>query len=137
MNKVVTGTFDEDAFPFLQLQVLNKKKGLAATVKAIIDTGAAHCLLREELARQLQLETLRVADYRHPVFGKMPLTEYLMDLQFDQDGQQVATIEGIRAGTLVDPHYPATVIIGVEVLKYCTFTYAGRERTFSLSFVKQ
>lgn len=134
MDKIVTGTFDEDAFPCLQLQVLNKKKDLAVTAKAIIDTGAAHCLVREELAQQLQLEVLRVADYRHPVFGKMPLTEYLMDLQFDQNGQQVAIIEGIRAGTLIDPHYPAAVIIGVEVLKYCTFTYEGRQRTFSLEF---
>ena len=134
MEKMITGTFDEDAFPYLQLQVLNSKKDLAVTAKAIIDTGAAHCLVREELAQQLQLETLRVADYRHPVFGKMPLTEYLMDLRFDQNGQQVATIEGVRAGTLVDPHYPASVIIGVEVLKYCTFTYDGRQRTFTLGF---
>lgn len=134
MEKMVTGTFDEDAFPYLELVVLNKKKDLSVTTKAIIDTGAAHCLVREEVARQLQLETLRTADYRHPLFGKMPLTEYLMDLQFDQNGQQVATIEGVRAGTLVDPHYPASVIIGVEVLKYCTFTYDGRQRSFTLGF---
>lgn len=134
MDKMVTGTLDEDAFPYLQLQVLNKKKELSVTAKAIIDTGAAHCLIREELARQLQLETLRLADYRHPLFGKMPLTEYLMDLRFDQEGREIAVIEGIRAGTLVDSQYPASVIIGVEVLKYCTFTYVGRQRTFTLGF---
>jgi hypothetical protein len=134
MDKMMTGTFDEDAFPYLPIQVLNRKKELSVTAKAIIDTGAAHCLIREELAQQLQLETLRVADYRHPVFGKMPLTEYLMDLRFDQDGQQIAIIEGIRAGTLVDPNYPASVIIGVEVLKHCLFTYDGRQRTFTLGF---
>ena len=135
MDKIVTGTFDEDAFPFLQLQVLNRKKDLMMTAKAIIDTGAAHCLVREELAKHLQLDILRVADYRHPVYGKLPLTEYLMDLRFLQDGQQVGVIEGIRAGTLVDPHYPASVIIGVEVLKHCTFNYDGRQQTFSLGFV--
>ncbi|ANE50435.1 hypothetical protein [Flavisolibacter tropicus] len=134
MDKIVTGTFDEDAFPYLQLQVLNKKKDLAVSAKAIIDTGAAHCLIREELAKQLQLETLRLADYRHPLFGKMPLTEYLMDLRFDQEGQQVAVIEGIRAGTLIDPQYPASIIIGVEVLKHCIFTYNGRQRIFTLGF---
>lgn len=134
MERIVTGAFDDDAFPYLQLQVLNRKKDLSVTVKAIIDTGAAHCLVREELARQLELETLRVADYRHPVFGKMPLTEYLMDLRFKQNGQQVGVMEGIRAGTLLDPHYPAAVIIGVEVLKHCTLTYNGPERTFALAF---
>ena len=134
MDKIVTGTFDEDAFPYLQLQVLNKKKKLSLSAKAIIDTGAAHCLIREELAKQLQLETLRLADYRHPLFGKMPLTEYLMDLRFDQEGQQVAVIEGIRAGTLIDPQYPASIIIGVEVLKHCIFTYNGRQRMFTLGF---
>jgi predicted aspartyl protease len=134
MDNHVSGIFDEDAFPFLQLQVLNRKKGLSVMTKAIIDTGAAHCLVREELAQQLQLETLREADYRHPLFGKMLLTEYLMDICFDQDGEQIAIFEGVRAGTLIDPHYPASVIIGVEVLKHCLFSYNGHQRTFTLGF---
>ncbi len=134
MAKNVTGSFDEDAFPFLQLQVLNIKRELSITAKAIIDTGAAHCLIREDLARQLELEVLRVADYRHPVFGKMPLSEYLMDLRFEQDGNPIAIFEGIRAGTLVDPYYPASIILGVEVLKHCIFTYDGLQRSFTLGF---
>ncbi|HYH14440.1 MAG TPA: hypothetical protein VD794_04430 [Flavisolibacter sp.] len=137
MDKIVTGTFDEDAFPYLHLRVMNRKKELSVSAKAIIDTGAAHCLVREELAQQLQLETLRVADYRHPVFGKMPLTEYLMDLRFDQEGRQMAIIEDIRTGTLIDPYYPASVIIGVEVLKHCTFNYNGPQKSFSLCFAIQ
>ena len=117
MDKQVTGIFDEDAFPYLELTVCNRKKELSIQAKAIIDSGAAHCLIREEIAQQLQLEVLRKADYRHPLYGKMLLTEYLMDLRFDQKDEQIAVFEGIRAGTLLDPHYPASVIIGVEVIK--------------------
>ena len=133
MERIITGSFDEDAFPYLNLQVLNKKKNLSVTAKAIIDTGAAHCLVREEIALQLQLEELRVADYRHPVFGKMPIKEYIMDLYFNGNNQSDGvTIEGVRAGTLIDPHYPASVIIGVEVLRHCRFEYDGREQTFTI-----
>jgi hypothetical protein len=131
--RTIAGKFDEDGFPYLELQVWNKKQNLFLPAKAIIDTGAAHCLVREELAAQLQLPELRVADYRHPVFGRMPIKEYIMDLCFEGNGQDGgAILEGIRAGTLVDPNYPAAVIIGVELLKHCTFSYNGREQTFTL-----
>ena len=134
MERIITGAFDEDAFPYLHLQVLNKKKDLSVTAKAIIDTGAAHCLVREEIALQLQLEELRVADYRHPVFGKMPIKEYIMDLCFEGNSQSGGVIvERIRAGTLIDPYYPASVIIGVEVLLHCKFEYDGRNQTFTIS----
>lgn len=134
MERIITGKFDEDAFPYLDLEVLNKQKGLSQQVKAIIDTGAAHCMIREELALQLQLEELRQADYRHPVFGKFLLKEYVMDLCLAGDSQNGGTVlEGIRAGTLLDTNYPASVIIGVEILKYCRFEYDGRSQTFTLS----
>ena len=133
MNQVIAGGFDEDGFPFITLQVLNKKGDQSLRVKAIIDTGAAHCMIREEVALKLQLPELRTADYRHPVFGPMPLKEYLMDLHFGDNGTNEGTIiEGVRAGTLVDPHYPAPLIIGVEVLRHCTFEYNGRNQTFTL-----
>ena len=134
MERTITGRFDEDAFPYLDLEVVNKNKGLTQRVKAIIDTGAAHCMIREELARQLQLEELREADYRHPVFGKFVLKEYIMDLCLEGDAQNGGTVlEGIRAGTLLDTNYPASVIIGVELLKYCRFEYDGRTQTFTLT----
>lgn len=134
MERTITGHFDEYGFPYLDLQVWNKQQNLYLPAKAIIDTGAAHCMVREEVAAQLQLPELRVADYRHPVFGSMPIKEYIMDLCFSSDGQGGGSIiEGVRAGTLVDPNYPAAVIIGVELLKYCSFSYNGREQTFTLS----
>jgi hypothetical protein len=133
VDRIITGKFDEDAFPYLDLEVLNKAKGLSQRVKAIIDTGAAHCMIREELALELQLEELREADYRHPVFGKFLLKEYRMDLCLEGDSQNGgALIEGVRAGTLLDTNYPASVIIGVEVLRHCRFEYDGRSQTFSL-----
>ena len=134
MVSIIKGGFDEYGFPFLSLEILNKKKDLGCSVIAIIDTGAAHCLIREEIAIKLELEELRVADYRHPVFGKLALKEYLMDLCFS-DHQQMnkAVIEGIRAGTLADPHFPASIIIGVEVLRHCTLEYSGPDKTFLLN----
>ena len=134
MDGIIPGNFDEDGFPYINLQVLNKKQQLAFRAKAIIDTGAAHCLIREELAMQLQLEELRIADYWHPIFGKIPIKEYLMDLGFEGSSQDDQTvIQGVRAGTLIDPNYPASVIIGVEVLRHCAFTYDGRNQAFSLN----
>lgn len=132
--KTITGSFDQDAFPFLHLRVMNKEKALSVIEKAIIDTGAAHCLIREELAKQLELKTLRIADYRHPVYGKMELTEYIMDISFENSGETIASIEGVRAGTLIDPNYPAALILGVEVLKLCTFVYDGPNQAFTLNF---
>lgn len=134
MDRIITGGFDEDGFPYLNLQVLNKKKNTSFDAKAIIDTGAAHCLIREEIALRLQLEELRIADYWHPVFEKVPIKEYIMDLCLDGNSQNGGVIiEGIRAGTLIDPNYPASVIIGVELLRHCTFAYDGRNQSFTLS----
>lgn len=134
MERTIAGGFDEHGFPFLQIEVWNKGRNAFLPAKAIIDTGAAHCMIREELAQQLALPELRVADYRHPVFGTMPLKEYIMDLRFDSSpGADSPVLEGIRAGTLIDLNYPAGVIIGVELLKYCSFSYNGSERTFTLT----
>lgn len=133
MDHVIDGSFDEYGFPYLTIQVFNKVKDLSCMVKAIIDTGAAHCMIREDIAIQLELEELRTADYRHPVFGKMPIKEYLLNLGFpDKQQNKHAILEGIRAGTLMDSNYPAPVIIGVEVLRHCTFEYDGRKQTFTL-----
>ena len=135
MERIIHGKFDEDAFPYLELEVLHQDKGLCLQAKAIIDTGAAHCLIREELALQLQLEPFRQADYRHPVFGKLLLKEYLVDLCLEGNSQKGgAVIKGIRAGTLLDLHYPASLIIGVEVLRYCSFLYNGPAQIFTLTF---
>ena len=132
MEKQLAGRFDEYGFPYLDLQVCNRKKQLAVPAKAIIDTGGAHCLVREAIAQELQLEELRIADYRHPVFGKMPLKEYVMDLSLNTDKEETV-IEGIRAGTLIDPNYPAAVIIGVEVLRHWKFVYDGYHQAFTIS----
>lgn len=133
MEHTLSGRFDEDGFPCLDLLVLNKKEGRSERVKAIIDTGAAHCMIREDLARRLQLPELRIADYRHPVFGAMPIREYLMDLHFGGNGtNEGPVIEGVRAGTLVDLAYPASVILGVELLRHCSFEYNGRLQAFTL-----
>jgi len=138
VERVITGTFDEDHFPCLEVEVQNRHKGLAQRVKAIIDTGAAHCMIREALATRLELEVLRTADYRHPVFGTFLLNEYSMDLQLEGSGAPGgAVLEGVRAGTLNDPYYPASLIIGVEVLQYCRFTYDGTKRTFTLTLCRE
>ncbi len=135
MERTIKGGFDEYGFPYLDLRVLNQKQQLSLTAKAIIDTGAAHCMIREELAQQLQLEELRIADYRHPIFGRMPLKEYLMDLGFENGSRDNGAImEGIRAGTLLDPNYPASVIIGVEVLRHCRLEYDGPLQSFTITF---
>ena len=134
MERSIAGGFDEYGFPFLLIQVWNKKENISLPARAIIDTGAAHCMIREELALKLHLPELRVADYRHPVFGAMPLKEYIMDLRFDNTpGTESAIMEGVRAGTLIDLNYPAEVIIGVELLKYCSFSYNGVAKTFTLT----
>jgi hypothetical protein len=134
MDYIIEGSFDEYGFPFLNIQIVNKKTDQSCNVKAIIDTGAAHCMIREDIANQLQLEELRIADYRHPVFGKMPIKEYLLSLSFlDKCQDRKAVMEGIRAGTLVDTNYPAPVIIGVEVLRHCRFEYDGSKQTFTLT----
>lgn len=133
MERIFPGNFDEFGFPYLDVYVCNKKEGHSSKVKAIIDTGAAHCMIKEELAIQLKLPELRIADYLHPVFGSMPIREYIMDLQFENDPEkEEALLTGIRAGTIADTHYPASVIIGVEVLKNCRFEYDGTSRMFKL-----
>lgn len=133
MDYTIEGNFDEYGFPYLDIVVLSKVKDLSCNVKAIIDTGAAHCMIREDIAAKLQLEELRTADYRHPVYGKMSIKEYLMSISLQDKMQNAqAVMEGIRAGTLIDTNYPAAVIIGVEVLRHCQFTYDGKKQTFSM-----
>jgi hypothetical protein len=134
MEQLIAGQFDEYGFPYLEILVGNKRENLFSKAKAIIDTGAAHCMIREDLALDLKLEELRIADYLHPVFGKMKIREFIMDLQLNSaNDSEGAVIERVRAGTLVDLNYPASVIIGVELLKHCWFEYRGQEKTFKIA----
>ncbi len=133
MDRVLTGNFDEYDFPYLTVGIAKQHTGNQIMTKAIIDTGAAHCLLQLDLIKALQLESFRNTKYLHPQNGWIDSKDYLVDLYIDiKNPNGAARIEDVRIGVIYDQGYPAGMIIGVEFLKNTCFSYNGHEKTFEM-----
>lgn len=133
MDRVLTGNFDEYGFPYLTVGIAKQYTSNQIIAKAIIDTGAAHCLLQLDLIKALQLEPFRDTRYLHPQNGLLDSKDYFVDLYIDINNPNgAARIEDVKAGIIYDQGYPAGMIIGVEFLKNTCFSYNGHEKTFEM-----
>ena len=133
MNRLLTGNFDDYGFPYLTVGIAKQHTCNQIITKAIIDTGAAHCLLQLDLIKALQLEPFRDTKYLHPQNGLLDSKDYFVDLYINtNNSDSAARIESVRVGVIYDQGYPAGMIIGVEFLKNTCFSYNGHEKTFEM-----
>ena len=135
MNRTIKAEIDEYGFPFLIVELINPDNGKhSGSLKAIIDTGAAGCLIQQAVADKLGLTCIGHSELLNPRLGIIPSNNYMITLGIDLFGLEgSAEIEGLPVGTLDDPNYPAAMIIGMSFLKNCNFEYKGKEKSFILT----
>lgn len=131
MNRTIFGATDEFNFPYIDIGLSNDA-GVRVKAKAIIDTGAAHCLVQPELIQQLNLEPFQTSTYIHPQNGVQPTGYYKLSVFFDLGSEEPICISNVVFGEIRTPNFPAGAIIGLNFLKYCSFRYDGKECKFEI-----
>ena len=141
MNRIITGNLDNYLFAYIPVNLVSpiNSKLIAKNVKAIIDTGAAYCLIKSDLIDYLQLiSDSSDSNILHPIEGLQNVEKYFLDMQIDVENiDGVALIKNLRVGKLNADDYPADMIIGIELLRFCQFTYNAIEKTFELQFTNR
>ncbi|MGB8194297.1 MAG: hypothetical protein WCF67_20365 [Chitinophagaceae bacterium] len=134
MERIITSSLDIDGFPFITVGCGRPNSEIYQfTVKAIIDTGAAYCLMQPPLIEKLGLTAFKHSKINHPVKGELLSSNYMTSLYIDLENPiGCAKVEGLRVGILHELSYPAGMIIGCEFLQYCRFNYDGPNKTFEL-----
>ncbi len=134
MEKSIMGDNDVHGFPYINVGISKfGDDNIKIKLKAIIDTGAAHCLLKPSLISQLNLESFGTEEYIHPQNGIQKVGNFSINLFLDTENESgCALIQNVRVSQLDAESYPAEMIIGVELLRHCSFMYNGRENMFQL-----
>ena len=134
MNTTVKGTMDEDFFPFLNVFVFDPETfDVCKDVKAIIDTGAEDCLVKNSFAKKLGLAVIDKQQELNPVDGITEAELYKVGLIVDtQNYMDTSKYAVLTMGTIEDEDYPADMILGGTFLRHCTFNYDGRNKAFEL-----
>ena len=134
MNRTINSKLDSNNFPYIDVEIINPANDKFVRGKAIIDTGAAYCLLKQSLITYLELQHVDGTSYLHPQYGERQASNYRINLSFDLanvDG--AAQLQMLRVSVIESEEYPAAMIIGVELLKLCQFNYDGINKTFQLT----
>jgi hypothetical protein len=131
MDRTIIGKIDEYGFAYIPVVIVSN--GVEMDAKAIIDTGAAYCIVQKELISQLNLQPFKPTVIHHPQFGEIQSNDYLIDMVVDFDNPNGGCLfKGLRVGELYDSNYPAAIILGVDFLKYFHFEYNGTDKTVTL-----
>lgn len=131
MNRTILSETDLYNFPYINIG-LSDGDWVKVKAKAIIDTGAAYCLVHPELIKGLNLKAFRNATYIHPQIGAQPTGYYKVNMFFDLESDTPVCISEVVCGEILVPDFPAEVIIGVNFLKYCAFRYDGPNCKFEI-----
>jgi predicted aspartyl protease len=133
VGRIITGRLDQFNFPYIDVAIVNPDTEQYVTAKAIIDTGAHPCLLKPELITGLGLQHFRESKYYNPMSDLVTSNDYIINLIVDlHNSTGTFQFQNVRVGTIASPEYPAGMIIGIELLKHCNFTYKGKDGTFEL-----
>ena len=104
----------------LDVALRNPATGTERFCRAIIDTAAGPCLVRESLALELGLLPFGETLYQHPLQGRKPMPECRADLVLDSGHPKgEVLVLGLRFGIMADPEFPADAILGIELLHEC------------------
>jgi|SRR5688572_129877 len=134
MERTLSGTIDNDGFPYITVGLGLDQSVPPVVTKAIIDTGASRSLLRVDLIKELKLSVIATAQYNHPLYGRQTGNFYSADILFDLYNHTlgIALLKGVVFGELIAKDYPSAVILGVDFLRNCDFDYDGINKKFSL-----
>jgi hypothetical protein len=122
--KLAVGSTDEDA-----LRRAGQSIPTPVLVSAMIDIGASISVIREDLAKQLNLTTIGATLINTPSSAGFQCYEYFAKLIFPNN----VTIESVViAAPLQGQHIQC--LIGRDVLRHGLLIYIGYDNSFTLSF---
>lgn len=112
-----------------QLKRKNKKVPFIS-VRALIDTGASHTAISQNVIRHLKLVPRGTVQV-HTSHRKAEIrNEYDVSLKFD--AKPYIEILRVLEANLPDQHIDC--LIGRDVLQFCVFIYNGRRKEIQLKF---
>ena len=95
-----------------------------------IDTGAAHTVIGEKVARALDLVPTGVCTINTPSSTDMHCNEYLVRIEFPNN----VTWEGMVVGIPEDAQPQQLTLLGRDILSQGVLILIGYKNSFSLSF---
>ena len=124
---VFSGDLDIWGRPAIEMLLSTGK--LFTYVKAIIDTGAYHTHVNNDIAKQLGSVSKNEALHRNPVYGDISLPTYMMTYSFKgrEDLYFVSDVRGMD--------FDEDMLIGAQFLmQFCDLYIYSKEKRFELKF---
>jgi len=116
--------------PVVQYLESRNQKVPSKKVKALIDTGASCSCITKVIARTLKLEQRDMQLVRTPS-GKSKRPLYDIGVILPVSSPETIEVQAIGA-IIKNPNYQ--VLIGRDVLNYCTLFYNGKGNAFTLHY---
>ncbi|WP_295653194.1 hypothetical protein [uncultured Mucilaginibacter sp.] len=137
MNLTISGSLDPDYFAYIDVFVFNTETyEVCKGIKAIIDTGAQDCLVKQSLAAKLGLQPVDRFKALNPEGGIVESDCYKIGLILDTENfMDTSKYAVLKMGTLEEEAFPADMILGGTFLRHCRFIYDGPGREFEVQAV--
>ena len=116
--------------PAIRILKNKNKKIPIIQVKALIDTGASHTAISQNVIKYLKLVARGTVQVYTSSRTSEIRNEYDISLKFDSKPY----IEVLRVLEARLPDQRIECLIGRDVLQFCVFTYNGRKKEIQLKF---
>jgi len=123
----INGVLDEFGRPVCEMLISTGK--IFTYVAAVIDTGAYHTHINNEIARKLGSVCKNEENHNNPVYGSISLPIYMMTYAF-KEREDIYFVSDVRG-----MDFDADMIIGGQfILEFCDLYIYGKEKRFELIF---
>jgi predicted aspartyl protease len=127
-NRTIEGLVDEFGYPYLIVNIIDPITRYTLTgLKAIIDTGAAYTHVKRQLVEILKLTPIDKTTIKHLTDGNIVSDIFIINLKFGK----IIEVPDIKARILTQPDYPSDLIIGLDIIKFCDFSYNSKSKSFN------
>lgn len=133
MGNIFTGMLGQWDLPLIRVFVKNPVTKEMCEFDGVIDTGAADCLVNDDVIESLQINPFTIKNYAHPIDGIIPSKKFIVDISFIEREKQTLFAH-VEVGQILYRDYPAQVIIGTTLLQNAKFSYDGVNKTFQIEF---
>jgi len=114
-----------------KLKIEDKKIPNPILVKAMIDTGSSHCVIQENIPKQLGLSPVGATGIRTAT-GRSECYLYFLRMSIPKHN---FVYEGVFTAVTLEAQQSAC-LIGRDLLSKCTFIYNGPKNEFTLDLSK-
>jgi hypothetical protein len=126
--KLPLGTWD---LPFMEVVITNPVTRFERNITAILDTGAAECLIQKHIAAELGIHPITSNEFNHPKYGNVKSVGYFMHITLLSEHGS-CQLKNFPLGEFENESYPADVILGGTLLKSLKLIYDGPNNLFEV-----